>query len=144
MRRRSVIYALCGISGEHIFAKMSRYARPTLDIRFLRHHRGAYLRSSLGLCQTGCCLRLHRRKGKVKELISSWRIVVLCAETRLDRRLCARTLQYMLCMASSMRRGVSPATPLRTGSNGLRYRFFASLRTTVYWRSLRQCRKMLG
>ena len=43
MRRRSVIYALCGISGEHIFAKMSRYARPTLDIRFLRHHRGAYL-----------------------------------------------------------------------------------------------------
>ena len=30
-----------------------------------------------------------------------------------------------------MRRGVSPATPLRTGSNGLRYRFFASLRMTA-------------
>ena len=37
----------------------------------------------------------------------------------------------MLCMASSVRRGVSPATPLRTGSNGLRYRFFASLRMTA-------------
>ena len=30
-----------------------------------------------------------------------------------------------------MRRGVSPAKPLRTGSNGLRYRFFASLRMTA-------------
>ena len=41
-----------------------------------------------------------------------------------------------------MRRDVSPATSLRTGSNGLRYRFFASLRTTVYWRSLRQWEMM--
>ena len=43
MRRRSVIYAPSGIIGEHISMQMSRYARPTLDIRFLRHHRGAYL-----------------------------------------------------------------------------------------------------
>ena len=68
----------------------------------------------------------------------SWRIVVLCAETSTEPRLCARTLQYMLCMASSVRRGLSPATPLRTGSiskaavsNGLRYRFFALLGMTV-------------
>ena len=67
---------------------------------------------------------------KDDELISSWRIVVLCAETSTEPRLCARTFQYMLCMASSVRRGVSPATPLRTGfiskdavSDGLRNRF---------------------
>ena len=43
-------------------------------------------------------------------------MVVLCAETRFSRRLCARTLQYMLCMASSVRRGVAGLTSLRTGS----------------------------
>ncbi|MBO8452371.1 MAG: hypothetical protein IAC06_05755 [Bacteroidetes bacterium] len=69
---------------------------------------------------------------KVEEQIPSWRIVVLCAEASTEPRLCARSLQYMLCMASSVRRGVSPATPLRTGSisrdavsDGLRNRFFA-------------------
>ena len=77
---------------------------------------GAYLPSPLGLCQSRRCLRLHRQKGKVEEQISLWRIVVLCAETSIKPRLCARSLQYMLCMASSVRRGVSPATSLRTGS----------------------------
>ena len=43
MRRRSVIYAPGGILGVHISAKMSRYARPTLDIRLQWHHQGAYL-----------------------------------------------------------------------------------------------------
>ena len=72
---------------------------------------------------------------KVEEQIPSWRIVVLCAETSTEPRLCARTLQYMLCMASSVRRGVSPATPLRTGSisrdtvsDGLRNRVLAAAR----------------
>ena len=45
MHRRSVIYAPSGIIGEHISTKMSRYARLTLDIRFLRHYLGAYLRN---------------------------------------------------------------------------------------------------
>ncbi len=69
---------------------------------------------------------------KVEEQIPSWRIVVLCAETSTEPRLCARTLQYMLCMASSVRRGVAGLTPLRTGSisrdtvsDGLRNRFLA-------------------
>ena len=42
MHRRPSIYAP-SIIGEHISTKMSRYARLTLDIRFLRHHQGAYL-----------------------------------------------------------------------------------------------------
>ena len=78
----------------------------------------------------GCFLLRHWQMEKVEEQIPSWGIVVLCAETRFCRRLCARTFQYMLCMASSVRRGVSPATPLRTGfiskdavSDGLRNRF---------------------
>ena len=45
MRRRSVIYAPSGIIGEHISMQMSRYARPTLDIRLQWHHQGAYLRN---------------------------------------------------------------------------------------------------
>ena len=45
MRGRSLIYAPSGIIGAHISAKMSRYARPTLDIRLQRHHQGAYLRN---------------------------------------------------------------------------------------------------
>ena len=69
----------------------------------------------LCLCQSGRCLHRHWQMEKVEEQIPSWRIVVLCAETQFCRRLCARTFQYMLCMASSVRRGVSPATPLRTG-----------------------------
>ena len=72
-------------------------------------------RPSLDLCQGGRFPRLHWQMEKVEEQIPSWRIVVLCAETRFCRRLCARTFQYILCMASSVRRGVSPATPLRTG-----------------------------
>ena len=93
---------------------------------------GAYLSSSLGLCQNGRCLHRYWQMEKVEEQIPSWRIVVLCAETSTEPRLCARSLQYMLCMASSVRRDVSPATPLRTGSisrdavsDGLRNRFFA-------------------
>ena len=99
---------------------------------------GAYLSSSLGLCQNGRCLHRHWQMEKVDELISLWRIVVLCAETSTEPRLCARTFQYMLCMASSVRRGVSPATPLRTGfisrdavSDGLRYRFLAGGRNDI-------------
>ena len=87
-------------------------------------------RPSLDLCQGGRFPRLHWQMEKVEEQIPSWRIVVLCAETRFCRRLCARTFQYMLCMASSVRRDVSPATPLRTSfiskdavSDGLRNRF---------------------
>ena len=56
------------------------------------------------------------KKGKVDEQISPGENGCLCAETSTEPRLCARTLQYMLCMASSVRRGVSPITPLRTGS----------------------------
>ena len=99
---------------------------------------GAYLSSSLGLCQNGRCLHRHWQMEKVEEQIFSWRIVVLCAETSTEPRLCARTFQYMLCMASSVRRGVSPATPLRTGfisrdavSDGLRYRFLAGGRNDI-------------
>ena len=44
-----------------------------------------------GLCQGRRCLRLHRRKGKVKELISLRRIVVLCAEASVQQRLCAQS-----------------------------------------------------
>ncbi len=84
----------------------------------------------LCLCQSGRCLHRHWQMEKVEEQIPSWRIVVLCAETSTKPRLCARTIQYMLCMASSVRRGVSPATSLRTGSlsrdavsDGLRNRF---------------------
>ena len=51
---------------------------------------GAYLPSSFGLCQDGCRLHLHRRKGKVEGQISSWRIVVLCTETSTEARLCAQ------------------------------------------------------
>ena len=92
-------------------------------------------RPSLDLCQGGRFPRLHWQMEKVEEQIPSWRIAILCAETRFCRRLCARTFQYMLCMASSVRRGVSPATPLRTGSisrdtvsDGLRNRFLAAAR----------------
>ena len=51
---------------------------------------GAYLPSSFGLCYAGCRLHPHRRKGKVEGQISSWRIVVLCAETSVRQRLCAQ------------------------------------------------------
>ena len=50
MRRQSVIYAPSGIIGEHISMQMSRYARPTLDIRLQRHHQGAYLRENVEIC----------------------------------------------------------------------------------------------
>ena len=45
MHRRPSVYALRGIIGAHISAKMSRYARPTLGIRLQWHHQGAYLRN---------------------------------------------------------------------------------------------------
>ena len=45
MRGRPSIYAPGGIIREHISMQMSRYARPTLDIRLQRHHQGAYLRN---------------------------------------------------------------------------------------------------
>ena len=58
---------------------------------------GAYLPSPLGLCQSRRCLRLHRRKWNVEKQISSGRMVVLCAETSTEPRLCAQdTYQGML------------------------------------------------
>ena len=41
--------------------KMSRYARLTLDIRFLRHHQGAYLlwnHRRLPMCRTNVVLQI--------------------------------------------------------------------------------------
>ena len=45
MHRRPSVYALRGIIGAHISARMSRYARLILDIRSRWHHQGAYLRN---------------------------------------------------------------------------------------------------
>ena len=57
----------------------------------------------LDLGQGGRCLRLHRRKGKAEEQISSWRMVVLCAETSTKLRLCAQaTYQGMQFGRSSV------------------------------------------
>ena len=47
----------------------------------------------------------------------------LCAETSPDRRICALTLQYMLSVASYVRRDAGRMTSLRTGDvsgNGCR------------------------
>ena len=57
----TLIYAPGGIIGEHISTKMSRYARLTLDIRFLRHHQGAYLlwnHRRLPMCRTNVVLQI--------------------------------------------------------------------------------------
>ena len=43
------------------WTKMSRYARLTLDIRFLRHHQGAYLlwnHRRLPMCRTNVVLQI--------------------------------------------------------------------------------------
>ena len=61
------------------------------------HGSPAHISRPLDLGQGGRCLRLHRRKGKAEEQISSWRMVVLCAETSTKLRLCAQaTYQGML------------------------------------------------
>ena len=73
-RYAPVIRDIRSIIGEHISTKMSRYARLTLDIRFLRHHQGAYLlwESSLAVNVEKRCgapdpsLRLRLRSGRQK------------------------------------------------------------------------------
>ena len=124
-------------SAAHISTFLWRYAPRWCHWECISRVNGAYLPSSIGLCYAGCRLRMYRRKEKVEEQIPSWRIVVLCAETRLGRRLCAQATYQVMQFRTAF--GTDSSLTLGTTVKTLCSRFFALLRMTMYCCSEWQC-----